>query len=278
MIDLHSHSTASDGTDSPSELIGIALAKKLKALALTDHDTCDGLAEASKAAEAGKFFFIPGIEIEIIWERPGIFHLLGLNILEYRSNLEPLLGEVRNRRKARNEGIIERMQDSGIKVELSDIENIAGGGTIGRPHFADYLVKNGHVKYQQEAFNRFLRPGKDFYVPFLGITLEMAVDAIHGAGGKAIVAHPNSLGLKDGELLAQFELFKKSGIDGLEAWHPSVRYKEALKFEDLAKSLDLGISAGSDYHGTRHPGRSLGKTLESRQKIDDRFLAFLQKP
>lgn len=275
MIDLHTHSTASDGTDSPAGLIDLACTKKLIALALTDHDTCSGLPEAETIAQARGFQFIPGIEIEIIWDKPGIFHLLGLNIVKYRSNLQPLLEDLGRRRLERNLGIIERMQKAGIAVELGEIEDIAGGSSIGRPHFADYLVRNGHVKYQQEAFNRYLRPGRDFYVPYTGIRFQDAVEAIHGAGGKAFVAHPLSLNLKNPEMMSIFEELKSQGLDGLEAWHPSVRFKEAQNLEELAVTLGLGISAGSDYHGSRHPGRILGKTLENRQKIDDRFLTSL---
>lgn len=272
MIDLHSHSTASDGSLSPSALVHLAAENGLSAIALTDHDTIDGLAEARNAARESGIRFISGIELEIAWPDAGVFHLLGLNIDPSNPALDSLIETIQNARSWRNRRMIERMAKHGIETTMEVIGGFANGAIITRPHFADYLVSIGQVKDRQSAFEKYLTPGKPFFEPYPGLPLEQAVAAIHAAGGLASVAHPLSLYVSWNRQASLMVEWKQAGVDAVEAWHPSASWKDAHRLIGLAETAGLRISAGSDFHGQHRPDRLLGRSLEERHKIDDSFL------
>jgi predicted metal-dependent phosphoesterase TrpH len=282
MIDLHTHSSESDGTLTPGELIRYAKKKGLSAIALTDHDTVAGLSAAEQAAREAGIRFIPGIELDIrdpgdqkrIQSAGGEFHMLGLGIRGWRENaLLNTLAELQTDRTRRNQAILEALRRDGIEAEYSELEALAGGKIIGRPHFALLLTAKGRVKNTAEAFQYYLKRGMPYFVPRRTISAPEAVDLIHRAGGRAIIAHPLSLHLSWKKLPERLETYRNQGVDGIEAWHSNASYRECQRLEELAHSLGMIVSAGSDFHGSRIQGRLLGRCCEGSRPIDDSFAA-----
>ena len=262
MVDLHSHSAASDGTFTPQEAALYASQKNLKAWALTDHDTVDGLFDAAKTCLSTGLNFIPGIEINVRWPS-GEFHLLGMGLRTYSSELKDLISDLTESRRGRNQEIVNHMNQSGI-------ENFTAS-QIGRPHFASYLMQIGKVKHRQEAFDRFLGKGRPWYAPHDGADLDVAVEAILSAGGVPVLAHPLSLYVSWGKMDETIEKIKNHGVQGLEAYHPAARMNEAIRLEEVAERFGMFVTAGSDYHGKGvRADRHLGLTSGGK-KIDDRF-------
>jgi predicted metal-dependent phosphoesterase TrpH len=271
MIDLHTHSTASDGSLSPFELIQAAKDGGLSAIALTDHDTINGIEEASKAAENLGVGFIPGVELEIRWE-PGEFHLLGLGIRRLDGAFHALLEELARRREERNLRIMDRMRELSLDLNYDDIRALAGGGSVGRPHFAAALVNRGIVRSREQAFSLFLGKGRPLYVPKEGLELGKALELIKEAGGIAVLAHPMSLYVSWGRLPGLVKDLAEQGLDGIEAWHPTAKVRSCKRLEELAVHLGLFVTAGSDFHGESRPDRKLGITAGGR-KIEESILA-----
>ena len=273
MIDLHTHSTASDGSLSPSLLMAEAAKRGIFALALTDHDTTGGLTEAAKSAVEHGIHFIPGIELEIIWTQEGEFHLLGLGIARPVPAFTEAVDELARRREERNLEIVDKINRAGIAVSYDEVRDLAGisGHSIGRPHFASFLVKRKLVKNREQAFMRYLGKGKPFYIPKAGLEFDRAAKLIKESGGIAVLAHPMSLYTAWGRLPDLIKNLKERGLDGLEAWHPTAKVSSCKRLEELGKKLGLYISAGSDFHGEARPDRKLGITAGGR-KIDESFL------
>ncbi|MDR2551769.1 MAG: PHP domain-containing protein [Treponema sp.] len=291
MIDLHTHSTASDGSLTPAGLVEKAALAGLNTLALTDHDTLAGLEEAEKAARNQGISFIPGVELEI--QTPGSFssppagefHLLGLGITMPTAEFLDTLRYLAETRERRNHKMVEKMKEAGIEVHYDDIRAFAGGAglspasrvspLVGRPHFGAFLVSRRLAKNQEQAFRRWLGRGRPFYVPREGLDFEKAVRLIHESGGAAVLAHPMSLYVSWGRLPAFLETLKEKGLDGLEAWHPTAGVKDCKRLEETGRNLELCITAGSDFHGSARPDRRLGYTSGNR-KIEDRFMEELK--
>jgi len=271
MVDLHTHSTESDGTLTPEQLVEHATNEGVTALALTDHDTCAGIAAATGAGDELGVQVIPGIEIEVDYS-PGTFHLLGLGIYRWRNVLEPALKELAEHRVARNLLMVQKIQDAGIPADYKAIMDIAGGSIVGRPHFAQFLMRQGVVNSVQEAFNRYLAEGKPFYAARERLSLARSVRLIHEAGGKAVIAHPNSLHLSATKLQEKLVEWKETGVDGVEAFHSNATYSECKRYEAMANELNLLITAGSDFHGPHRIDRRLGRTVDNK-KIDDAYAA-----
>lgn len=268
MIDLHTHSTASDGSFSPAALIDAAADQGLTVLALTDHDTMNGLEEAQNKALVRGIRFIPGIELEIAW-RPeipqGEFHLLGLGISRPSASFLEAVAELTRLREERNRKILDAMREMDIGIDLEEVAALSGGGSIGRPHFAAALVRRGLVKNQEQAFSRFLGKGKPFYVPKAALEFSTAAALIKESGGLAVLAHPMSLYLSWGRLPSLVRELKDRGLDGIEAWHPTAKVGACRRLEALGLSLGLFITAGSDFHGEWRPDRKLGITAGNRR-------------
>ncbi|MBN1411973.1 MAG: PHP domain-containing protein [Spirochaetales bacterium] len=275
MIDLHTHSTQSDGTNTPKELIRLAVKQKLKAIALTDHDTIAGLKEAAREAKKLNIIFIPGIEMEL--EYPdGEFHMLGLGITK-PDKLKTWIEKLKSIRQERNKKMIKIMKKAGIKVTMARLRKIAGGKIIAKPHFAELLVKAGKVKTVAEAFALYLRRGMPFYVEKENVSFEKAIKAIHKASGRAVLAHPRSLRLEWDDLAAFIRRLKGMGLDGVEVFHPKCPSELSARLETLAQQENLLMTAGSDFHGKFYPDRKLSYT-GSGKRIPYRFvLPFLQK-
>ncbi|HNQ97084.1 MAG TPA: PHP domain-containing protein [Treponemataceae bacterium] len=269
MIDLHVHSTASDGSFSPEALVAKALEEGLTILALTDHDTIAGLAAARQAALGSQLRLIGGIELDIEW-KSGECHLLGYGIDEPSPRMIEMLERVNQGRRTRNETITMRFHEAGINLDLDRVEAIADGGTVGRPHFARALVEMGAVKNIQQAFDRYLARDRPFFVDRKSLSLEEGVSIISESGGIPVLAHPLSLYVSWGKLSGILADFKAQGVRGIEAWHPGVRVTDARRLEALAREHSLLVTAGSDFHGAARPERRLGHTT-GKLVIEERF-------
>ena len=258
MIDLHTHSDASDGELSPSDLVSFAAESGLAVMALTDHDTMSGLEEAERRAGEVGIRFIPGVETEVDFS-PGEFHLLGLGMKRYPDGpLEEFLEEIRRRRVARNEEMISLMNTAGLPLAMETLAALAGGEVIGRMHFARWLIDEGWAANVPDAFERWLGPGRPFYVPKNPPTLEESLTAIKAAGGKSVVAHPLSLWISWGRLAKYLPEWREMGLDGLEALHSGASKREAERLRTLSETTGMFVTGGSDFHGTGRPDRKLG--------------------
>ncbi len=277
MVDLHTHTSASDGQYAPA-----ALAEKMSELnisvwAVTDHDTVAGLSEAKRAAAERGIVFVPGIELNI--ERPGCeFHLLGLGLQTVAPALSESIRQLQESRIARNREIIRRMNEDGFSVTLEELTRDFPADSLGRPHIAKWLVDNKVVRHVQDAFEKYLARGKPWHIERVGADLDTAVRAIYDSGGLPVIAHPLSLYLSWPKLEEALADFKARGVAGLEAYHPGARPIDGEKLEALARKLGFFITAGSDFHGElvrkdRKPGRASGG-----MKIEDRFWTDELKP
>jgi predicted metal-dependent phosphoesterase TrpH len=267
MIDLHSHSTASDGSRTPESLVDLAVERGLTALALTDHDTMDGVEPAQARAAGTSLTLLPGVEIEIE-SAAGEFHLLGLALVGDRSLLTDALVRLQAARRERNQRMVAKMQEAGVPITSEELARAAGGQIVSRAHFARLLVQKKVVSSIDAAFKRFLGKGKEFYEPRLCLPLREATDLIRGAGGVAVIAHPISLGLKGPGLRAHLSACKDQGVAGIEAWHPNHDVKQCHAFEKMARDLGMIVTGGSDYHGDHMPQRRLGLTAGGREIPD----------
>jgi predicted metal-dependent phosphoesterase TrpH len=279
MIDLHTHSNTSDGSLSPAELIRTAVAGGLSALALTDHETIDGLGEAEAEARIQGIRFIPGIELEISWRSgaqaaaapSGDFHLLGLGIRSPGLAFLSAIAELSRLRELRNREILGRINEMGLEAEYGDIRALSGGGSIGRPHFAAFLVKRGIVRNTEQAFTRYLARGKPLYVSKDGLDFDEALRLIKEAGGIAVLAHPMSLYIAWGRLPDFIRELAGRGLDGIEAWHPTAKPHACKRLEELGRDLGLSITEGSDFHGEFRSDRKLGFSSGGR-RIEEAML------
>jgi predicted metal-dependent phosphoesterase TrpH len=279
MIDLHTHSTASDGSLSPAALIRAAGEQGVSALALTDHDTTSGLEEAAAEAKKRGIRFIPGIEFEISCGGdslslvpPGEFHLLGLGIARPSAAFLEAVDRLARSRESRNRKILKKLEELGIRADYDELKSFSGGGSIGRPHIADLLIHHHIVKNRAQAFSRYLGRDRPFYFPRKGIGFKEALALIKGAGGLAVLAHPLSLYVAWGRLPALIRELTGLGLDGIEAWHPKAGPQSCKRLEALGQKLALRITWGSDFHGEARPGRRLGFSSGGR-KIDESVLA-----
>ena len=280
MIDLHTHSSASDGDFSPSALVEESVKRGLNAFALTDHDTIDGLESARTMAAGANIRFIPGIEISISWVSGkipagavglgpgGEFHLLGLGINKPSPAFLAAIKELSRRREARNREIMDKMHELNIETSWEELLALTEGHSLGRPHFASLLVKHKIVRNSEQAFARYLGAGKPLYVPKEGLGFEEASMLILESGGIPVLAHPMSLYVAWGRLPDLVKTLKDLGLKGLEAWHPTAKRNSCRRLEDLAKSLGLYITEGSDFHGIIRPERKLGCSSRGREISD----------
>ncbi len=256
-IDLHTHSSASDGTDSPTELIRRAAAAGLSAVALTDHDTLSGLGEARAAASQAGIRLIPGTELSV--NHDGLkLHML-VHFLEPENGpLQDRLAELRAGRLERNGKIIAKLQELGYEIDDTDVDAQAGGETVGRPHIADALVAKGFVSTRAEAFDGLLSDGGAAYVERPRLTATKAISLAGASGAVTTVAHPYTIDRNAETFPALFAELHDLGLSGLEAYYPEHSKDLQEHLATLAKDLGLVATGGSDYHGTGKPGLELG--------------------
>jgi len=245
--DLHTHTTASDGLLTPSELTARARESGVTVLAVTDHDCVDGVAEARSAARGTELQVVPGVEISVTWKK-GLVHVVGLRVDPDHPQLRAGLARLQGQRLARAEEMDRRLNRCGIVGALAGARAHAGSGQIGRAHFARHLVAAGHATDMQHAFVRYLRPGRPAYVPSEWSSLEEAVAWIRASGGEAVIAHPARYRLKPGRLRQLLQAFLECGGIGLEVVSGVQSAEETRTMAELARRFGLLASAGSDFH------------------------------
>jgi len=259
LIDLHTHTTASDGSLSPAELVNLARRLGLKAVAVTDHDTIAGLPEALAAGRALNYEAVPGIEISAEF-RPGSMHILGYFIDPADLNLNQRLGELQQARRTRNIEMLGRLKTLGLKADMEDIEAAAGGGQIGRPHFARVMTAKGFVTEPNEAFELYLKRGRPAHVEKFRLGPAEALTLIRRAGGLPVLAHPATLRLNGLDALEDLVAeLKNQGLAGIEVYYSDHTRQMAEDFLALARKYDLLPTGGSDFHGENKPGVELGR-------------------
>lgn len=256
-IDLHVHSNESDGTYTPSELVDYAIEKGLAAFALTDHDTTKGLAEAVRASRGKPVEVIPGIEFSTEYEGRDI-HIVGLDFDYEDQEFQNQLKRFRDSRDLRNEKMIRKLNEAGIKLTWEDMEKRFGEAVWTRAHFARYMLDEGYIRDMSEAFERYIGDGCPCYVPREKVTPHQAVSLVRRAGGIPVLAHPLQYHLQPEKLKELVCELKKSGLLGLEAVYSTHRGYEEDEMRRLARISGLCISGGSDFHGSNKPAIDLG--------------------
>ena len=257
-FDLHAHSTISDGTLTPTELVERAAARGLDVLALTDHDDTAGIAEACSAAAETALRVVPGVEVSVSWESRTL-HIVGVNIDPANELLGTGLARIREGRDARATRIAESFAKAGIRGALEGAKRHATSARlISRTHFARFLVECGHARSMHDAFKRYMRAGKPGHVEHAWAALGDAVSWIHAAGGQAIVAHPARYGMTATRLRRMLGEFRDLGGDGIEVFSASHTVAEAEDSARCARVFGLLASTGSDFHDPGESGLDLG--------------------
>jgi predicted metal-dependent phosphoesterase TrpH len=267
LVDLHTHSTCSDGQYRPAEVVRMADRVELAAVALTDHDTLSGLAEArSAAAELPELRFVGGIEVSAKFPN-GTLHILGLGVDEHAPSIQRLGQLLRDARNRRNPRMIERLRGLGLEIGMDDVLAVAREGDdrgdderiVGRLHMAETLRRKGHARTTQEAFDRYVGHDAPGYVDKERMEPGETIAAIREAGGAAVLAHPVQLGLSDDDRLeAAVRDFVDQGLNGIEAYHSDHDARQTRFYLELAERYGLLVSGGSDFHGAAKPEASLG--------------------
>ncbi|HPP36462.1 MAG TPA: PHP domain-containing protein [Clostridiales bacterium] len=262
--DLHTHSTASDGSMTPAELVRHAYESGLSAVALTDHDTVAGVEEALEEGAKIGIEVIAGVEISVSLSEWGFseyeteMHMLGYF---FSRNFEPIqatLEELRRKREQRNPKIIEKLNEMGIDITMEEVASKAPGGVVGRGHIARVLMEKGYTANMKEGFEKYLGTGKPAYVRKDKLTPEQGIAAILQSDGVPVLAHPVLLGLQREELAAVLDRLKAAGLKGIEALYPENTPEETEELLDLAAKTGLKVTGGSDFHGIYKPEIRIG--------------------
>lgn len=256
--DLHSHSTASDGTLAPGALLEKASAAGVDVLALTDHDTLDGIADARRAASGLDLALIPGVEISVTWKAMTL-HVLGLNVDPDNPALLTGLRKLRVTREQRAQQIALKLAKAGISGALEGARRQSGGRILSRTHFAHFLVASGHAASLRDVFRRYLVKGKPGHVRVEWASMERALGWIRAAGGLAVIAHPARYRLTRSKLNTLVGEFREAGGLGLEVVSGSHNRDETLHMAAVSRTHKLFASCGSDYHGPEKPWVELGR-------------------
>ena len=261
-VDLHTHSTASDGSRAPVDVVRAAQAARLSAIALTDHDTLAGLGEAVDEGARLGVEVVRGIELSAV-EGQHETHILGLHLSDV-AEMEHSLVELRQMRMNRAQRIVERLNTLGIPVRMEAVLEQAKGGAIGRPHVARALIAGGWCLDLREAFEKYLGNGRSAFVPKERLLMVDAIGLIHRAGGLAILAHPAQAGTRE-----RIATLVAEGLDGVEVLHPSHSDADAQRLDALATEFRLARSGGSDWHGASEGPRTLGMMRVPSQWLRD---------
>lgn len=244
MFDLHIHTAASDGTLSPAQLVELSVRLGLGCIAITDHDTTGGVAEALKASEHLPLKVIPGIELSIDDHRSEV-HILGYFIDHENQALKKRLSLLQQGREGRVNLMLKKLKRLGIGIDRKAVEKFSSGDSVGRPHVAKAMIELGTVKTLEEAFQKYLSKGAACYVPRAKITSEEAICLIIQAGGVAVLAHPGYVG----GLSEIFPELLRAGLDGIEAYYPTHNPAQTRHFIDMGMKNRIAITAGTDFHG-----------------------------
>jgi len=268
-VDLHTHSTYSDGSYTPAGIVETASDIGLKAVSLTDHDTIGGIGEALAAAGGLKqpLLFIPGVEISATYKCT--LHVLGYFRPDNYSGIDAMLDDMRRERHIRNLKVIYKLNGLGIRITAEEVAEIAGKEIFGRPHIAAALVRRGVAQNIPAAFNEYLAGGRKAYVGKKSIPPEDCARAIAATGGLPVLAHPSQTGMKLSDIYDLAKSLIACGLFGIEAYHPEHTPAETANFEKLAGSLNLAATGGSDFHGGYRPHTGLGAGRGNNLRVPD---------
>jgi predicted metal-dependent phosphoesterase TrpH len=261
-IDLHTHSTASDGARAPADVVRAAKAAGLSAIALTDHDTLAGLAEAREEGDRIGVRVVQGIELSAV-EGQSETHILGLHLSDV-TEMEKQLVDLRQMRLNRAQRIVERLNALGIPIRLESVLKEADGGAIGRPHVARAMIAGGWAVDLREAFDKYLGNGRSAFVGKERLAMRDAIAMIHRARGLAILAHPAQSGTRE-----RVASLVSEGLDGVEVLHPSHSWEDSQRLDALVNEFKLVRSGGSDWHGAVDGARTLGMMRVPAQWLGD---------
>jgi hypothetical protein len=257
-VDLHTHSRFSDGSDTPTELVKTAHSIGLSAMALTDHDTQDGLSEARSAADGLGLEIVPGVEISCEWV-PGTLHMVVLFLEPGAGPLQDRLEQLQEARARRNDLIVDRLVDLGVAITREEVAEEAGAGVAGRPHVAALLVRKGIVPDMRTAFDEYLGNGRPAYVARRRLTPEESIELAVRSRALPILSHPYTMDLEsEAEFREAFTHLAEVGLAGIECFYPEYSPEERKAMVELTRSFGMVPSGGSDYHGTYKEGLQLG--------------------
>jgi len=255
-IDLHTHSTTSDGTMSPADLVKYAYKKGLSAIAITDHDTIDGIDEGVAAGNILGIEVVPGIELSVKYSDHNV-HLLGYLFDCHNEELHLALKQLQIGRYERNKKIIAKLNELGLTIQFSELKKTAGSGQNGRPHIARLMIQKGFVKTMDEAFEKYLGQGGLAYASRFVYGVGEAIALIKNAGGVAILAHPFQLDKATNDFPNDVYQLRDMGLDGIEAYYPTHSRQFRKRLIALAEKNSLLLTGGSDFHGSIRPGTTL---------------------
>lgn len=274
-VDLHLHSNCSDGSLTPEEIVAGAVAAGLTGMALTDHDTLEGLAIAAETARQTSVRFVGGTELSVLWHEQSM-HMLVYFLDPKPGPLQDRLEELRQSRRQRNYQIANKLQELGLDITIEEVTMEAGGGVIGRPHFAGVMIGKGYVANVPEAFDRYLATGRPGYVGRKRLTAEEAIRLSRESGAVPVIAHPHTLSLRAEEFATGFSDLVGIGLGGIEAYYGE--YTPAMRSRIAVICSDLGIVAtgGSDYHGRYKPHLAIGTGKGDLRVPDEALEALLQ--
>ena len=272
--DLHTHSTASDGTLEPEQLVARAAQRGFTHLALTDHESVEGIARAQEEAVRWGIVLIPGVEISCNAGRE--VHILGYGLDPYDEALLAFFRERTLEREERAARMVANLEKDGEKISLARVRELAHG-VMGRPHVARALVEEGYASSVSDAFDRYLVPGRCGYVPRKEIKVARAVQLLSQAGGVAVLAHPMELRLGDMALEALVREWKTQGLAGMEVYHPSAAANHAARLLSMARRENLLITGGSDFHGEEVRNVCIGQGLDRWQSMQEDVRTLLRR-
>ena len=260
MIDLHCHSTFSDGSYSPAQLVGMGVEAGLSGLALTDHDCMAGIPEFLEAGKGKDIRLVPGIELSVDCDC-GQMHMLGYWMDIHDEALNGQLEWVRNGREMRNKQILQNLNGLGFEMTWEEVRAQAGDGVVGRPHFAQVMLAKGYAKDKYEVFDKWLGDGKPGYADRPRLTAERAIELVRGAGGVAVLAHPFTVRVGKERMAGLVAHLKEAGLSGMECYYSEHSAELTKEYLVLAEANGLVPTGGSDFHGAMSPGVSLGTGL-----------------
>ncbi len=256
-IDLHAHTTASDGSLTPSELVRLAASLRLTAVAVTDHDTVAGLGEALAAGRQHGVDVVPGCELSVFHGTLKM-HILGLWLPALPARLIETMDALMRHRHDRNYVIVDRLRALGMDITYDEVKAVAGEGSVGRPHIATVMHDKGYVRTMQQAFDEYLGAGGKAHAPKRVLSAEEAIRLLREEQATVILAHPFQLGLASESLEPLVREFMAFGLDGIEAYYSEHTAAQTQQCLELAATLDLAVSGGSDFHGRPKPDIALG--------------------
>jgi len=266
IADLHIHSRASDGDLGPDQIVDAAIAAGLQTIALTDHDTISGVPQTVLSGRRKGLRVIPGVEISAVFD-PGTLHILAY-FPGYPKGMEKALEEVQKARLERTPKILAKLNALGIEICPEDVAPLETGSQVGRPHIARALIAKGYVKNFDEAFSRYLAKGQKAYVDKEKMTWEKALDLIIDHGGLPVLAHPFTLNLSPRDLVKFTGALREAGLAGIEVLYPDHTRAQVKRYREIARSLGLFITGGTDYHGPSVNATNMGDHGLDRETLD----------